>query len=233
MPELSPRLPCPVCLGVTMGRVAIGPGGALRVDHCGRCGGAWLEHGEVQRLRALPAAELWKRVEMRENRFRMRCHDCHGSLERADEKCPACGWSNTLECPACARPMRTESHAGLRLDVCGGCRGVWFDHHELQTIWEAGFEGALQGRALQRVDPPGVVRNTPGEVLLDTLFYSPDLAFHGVRAAGYAVDAASHVPDLVAVAPEVATGLFEVVGEAAVSVFEVIASIIGGIFEGF
>jgi Zn-finger nucleic acid-binding protein len=230
MPELSPRLPCPVCLGVTMGRVAVGPGGVLRVDHCGRCGGAWLEHGEVQRLRGMPAAELWKRVEKRDQRFRMRCHDCHGTLERADETCPACGWSNTLECPACARPMRTESHAGLRLDVCGGCRGVWFDHHELRAIWEAGFDGALRGRALRLAGSPGELRSGPGEVLLDTLFYSPDLAFHGARAAAHA---ASHVPDLAAVAPEVATGLFEVVGEAAVSVFEVIASIIGGIFEGF
>lgn len=230
MPELSPRLPCPVCLGVTMGRVAVGPAGALRVDHCGRCGGVWLEHGEVQRLRALPAAELWARVEKRDRRFRMRCHDCHGYMDRADETCPACGWSNTLECPACARPMRAGSHAGLHLDACGGCRGVWFDHHELRAIWEAGFDGALRGRALRLAATPGEARTGPGEVLLDTLFHAPDLAFHGARGVAHA---ASHVPDLVAVAPEVATGLLEGIGEAAVSVFEVIASIVGGIFEGF
>ncbi|HEX2188947.1 MAG TPA: zf-TFIIB domain-containing protein, partial [Longimicrobiaceae bacterium] len=150
MPDLAPRLPCPVCLGVTMDRVEVGPGGALVVDHCRRCGGAWLEHGEVQRLRVAGQAALWKRVEKRGYRFRMRCHDCHASLERADEACPACGWSNVLGCPACDRPMRVESHAGLRLDVCRECRGVWFDHHELEAVWGASFDQALQRRRLGR-----------------------------------------------------------------------------------
>ena len=236
MPDLAPRLPCPVCLGATMDRVAVGPGGALRIDHCGRCGGAWLEHGEVQRLRGMPAAELWKRVERRRFRFRMRCHDCHGPLERAEEKCPACGWSNTLDCPACERPMRTESHAGLRLDVCAACRGVWFDHHELQAVWEAGFGGALHGRPPRRIGSPGEVRDGVGGVLLESLSYSPELAFHGVRAARHAVsasaDAVSHVPDLVAAAPGAASSAFGAVGEAAAGVFEVIVEIVGGIFEG-
>lgn len=227
MPDLAPRLPCPVCLGVTMDRVAIGPRGELGIDRCGRCGGAWLEHGEVQRLRRLPAAELWARVEKRRDPFRMLCHDCHAPLERADETCPACGWSNTLDCPACERPMRTEAHAGLRLDVCGGCRGVWFDHHELAAIWQAGFGRAAGERS------PGAAWGGAGEVLLESLFYAPDLAFYGARtAANVAAGAASHVPDLVAAAPEVAATVFEVVGEAAASVFEVIVSIICGIFEG-
>ncbi len=240
MPEISPRLPCPVCLGATMDRVAVGPGGALLVDHCGRCGGVWLEHGEVQRLRAVPAAELWKRVEKRPLRFRMLCHDCHGPLERAEEKCPACGWSNTLDCPACGRPMRAESHAGLRLDVCGGCRGVWFDHHELGTIWHASFAGAARGRGSRRGGRAGAVAEGAGEVLLDTLFYAPDLAVAGIRATGHVVsasaEAASHVPDLVAAAPEAASAVFGAVGEAAGSVFEVvvevIVAIVGGVFDG-
>lgn len=236
MAELAPRLPCPVCLGVVMERVEVGPAGALQVDHCRRCGGAWLEHGEVQRLRASGAAELWKRVEKRSHPFRMRCHDCHAPLERADEECPACGWSNVLDCPACDRPMRVESHAGLRLDVCRDCRGVWFDHHELGAVWGASFDQALQRRSLGRGGSVASAGEAGGAVLLDTLFYAPELAFYGVHAAGHAAagaaEAAGRLPELAGAAPEAAAAAFEAVGEASGSVFEVIVSVIGEIFEG-
>jgi Zn-finger nucleic acid-binding protein len=238
MPEISPRLPCPVCLGVIMDRVAVGPGGALQVDVCRRCGGAWLEHGEVQRLRAVPAAELWKRVEKRHRRFRFRmcCHDCHAPLERAEKECPGCGWSNTLDCPACGRAMRTGSHAGLRLDVCGGCRGVWFDHHELGTIWKAGFARTARKRPSRRGGSPGFVADAGGEVLLQSVFHAPELVYYGVRAAGHAAsasaEAVSLVPDLAGVAPGAAAAVFEAVGEAAGSVFEVVVAIVCGIFDG-
>ena len=54
MPELSSRVPCPVCLGVTMHKVTVGEERTVEVDLCGRCGGIWLEQGEVQALRANP-----------------------------------------------------------------------------------------------------------------------------------------------------------------------------------
>ncbi len=236
MPDLAPRLPCPVCLGVVMEKVAVGPGGALTLDHCRRCGGAWLEHGEVQQLRAAGAADLWRQVEKRGDRFRMRCHDCHAPLERAEEKCPACGWTNTLACPGCDTPMRVESHAGLRLDVCRGCRGVWFDHHELEAIWGASFDHALQRRRLSAGGTLAAVGDGAGDVLLHTLFFSPDLLYYGVRGAGHAVAASAelvaHVPGALAAAPGAASTVFEVAGEAAGAVFEAIVSIIAGIFDG-
>lgn len=233
-PEL--RLPCPVCLGATMDKVALGPGGALTVDYCRRCGGAWLEHGEVQGLRRLAAGELWKRVEKRHYRFLMRCHDCHGPLERAEERCPACGWVVALDCPGCARPLQAESHAGLRLDVCRDCKGVWFDHHELEAIWGAGLDQALRNRRISRGATLGPVGSGPGEVLVETLFYAPELAFHGARAAGHVLaasaEALAHVPAAVAATPEAAATAFELVGDAAGAVFEVVVSIVGGIFDG-
>lgn len=249
MPDPSPRLPCPVCLGATMDRVPVGPRGALLLDVCRRCGGAWLEHGEVQRLRAVKPAQLWKRVQKRSRAAVVRCHGCHGFMERGEEKCPACGWGGTLDCPACQRPMRTASHAGLRLDVCGGCRGVWFDHHELAAVWGAAFALAAGagGAALRPGGRAAGVAEGAGEVLLDSLLYAPDLAIHGVRAAGHALsasaEAASHLPGLAGAVPDAASGVFTAVGSAAGSVFEVTVEIAGaavelmvavvcGIFEG-
>ena len=236
MADLSLHLPCPVCLGTRMEKVAVGPNSVLELDHCRRCGGVWLEHGEVQRLRALPGGEIRKQLGPRHVAFRTRCHDCHAQLQRADEKCPACGWMNHLDCPECATPMRVESHAGLRLDVCRTCKGAWFDHHELQAIWTAHFDQALRKRHL----PAGTALRTAGDgagdVLFDVLFYAPNLAFHGARAAGHAVSAsvevAARVPGALASTPEAASAAFEAVGEAAGGVFEVIVGILGGIFDG-
>lgn len=236
MTELSPRLPCPVCLGTTMDKVKLGPGGELELDHCGRCGGIWLEHGEVQRLRDLPKAELWRHVAPRQGAFRMRCHDCHAPLERAEEKCPGCGWSNVLDCPGCGRAMRVESHDGLRLDVCRDCKGVWFDHHELEAIWSASFDRALRQRNLPRGRSLADAAEETGDVLLDTLFHAPGLVYYGAHAVGHAVSASAevlaHVPGAIASTPEAASTVFEVVTQAGGSVFEVIVEIIGGIFDG-
>ncbi len=219
-----------------MEKLAIGPGGALQIDRCRRCGGVWLEHGEVQQLRALKQTELLNRVEQRPFAFRMHCHDCHAPMERAEEACPVCGWTNRLDCPACERPMRVESHAGLRLDLCRECKGVWFDHHELKAIWGASFDRALRKQPLLQSDTAGVVGEGAGQLLFETLFYAPDLVYYGARAAGHAAIAsaemASRLPEAMVATPEAASTVFEAAGEAAGSVFEVVVEILGGIFEG-
>lgn len=234
MPEFAPRLPCPVCLGTTMDRLTLGTGTPLEVDHCRRCGGMWLEHGEVQQLRDFSAREVRERIRWSPGRVPMHCHDCHAPLARDAESCASCGWSNRLECPGCARPMRVETHANLRLDVCRGCRGVWFDRHELAAIWSASFDSALQRRGQTRAPVLAATETAADAVLLDTLFYAPDLFYFGGRAVaeagGAALNGLSHVPELAAAVPDAASTAFEAVGEAATGVFEVVVDVIGGIF---
>ena len=239
MPELAPLLSCPVCLGVTLQKVTIGPRGDLQVDHCRRCGGLWLEHGEVQRLRSQSQSSLWGAVPRRAESVRMRCHDCHGLMDRADAACPACGWNNTLDCPVCDRPMLTEAHAGLRLDVCRECRGVWFDHHELAEIWKESFDSSMRARRSGSNAGTAVATgaDVAGDVLLHSLFFAPDLIFYGARAAGQAAaasaDVVANLPGALGAAPEAAAAAVEAAGAAAGSVFEVIVDIITGIFESF
>lgn len=234
MTDIAPRLPCPVCLGVTMERLRMGSKGALLVDHCRRCGGLWLEHGEVQQLRKLPIAELRKQVKGRPEPFSMRCHDCFAPLSRGDSECASCGWKNILDCPDCARPMSVESHAGLRLDVCRSCKGIWFDQHELETIWSSSFDLALQRRNLSRRDALGSAAEATGDVLFNALFFAPDLVYMGgyaaANAAAASIEVARALPGAISAAPEVAASAFEAVGEAAGSVFEIILGIIADLF---
>lgn len=192
----------------------------------------------MDRLHARKTGELWQHVDKRHYRDRMRCHDCHAPLERAEAKCPACGWTNTLDCPLCERPMPTEAQEGLRLDLCRTCKGVWFAHHEVETIWSAAFDEALRRRklSLPRSGSLDAARQGAGDVLFDTLFYAPDLVYYGAHAAGHAVSASAQaalrLPAAIGAAPEPASAVFQAAGEAAGGVFEVILSVTGGIFDG-
>jgi Zn-finger nucleic acid-binding protein len=223
--DLEPRYPCPVCLGATMKKVHIADRSRdVMLDYCPRCGGMWFELGEVQSLRAHPAQSLWSRVERRTEHFRMPCHNCQAIIDRNAAECSACGWKNVLQCPSCDRPMQAETHDGLRLDVCRKCRGVWFDHIELEAIWAI---------SLTPKRAPAGGRNQLGATdvgwgVAEVLVYSPDLLFYGAHASGMLIEGASGA---LSNAPELLGSAAGAVGDAAGGVFEAIVEIISGIFN--
>lgn len=225
MPEIETRYPCPVCLGVAMEKVVVGEGGALQIDHCTRCGGAWFELGEVQRLRRVRPEDLWARIAPRGEVHRAHCHACHTPVQRSEPACPACGHTNLLDCPVCQHPMRAVPHDGLRLDACTRCKGVWFDHHELAAIWKLELDAALD----RRRHKGALARSGDGAfALVDVLAWHPGLVFYGVDAAGHAVIAGASA---LGNAPEAAGAVVEMAGEAAAGVFETIVEIISGFFN--
>ena len=116
---------------------------------------------------------------------------------------------DTLE----AEILRMAARHEGRLTVV---EGVWFDHHELEAIWEM-----ERDRFLARGPGGKVARPTEvgSEVLFQTVFWAPDLVFVGAHAAGHTVAAAA----------EASTAL-GAVGDAAGSVFETILEIVAGIF---
>lgn len=228
MRDLETRYPCPVCLGVPMDKARIGQRGELVLDACRRCGGIWFELGEVQRLKRLKPQALWDSVALRDKQFIAQCHACHAPLDRNAPKCATCDRSNTIACPVCERPMDARTEQGLRLDVCRGCKGVWFDHVELAAIWTLAVERAASAAGLTtRSGVAGASADTGAAVLADALAYSPELVIYGARAAGYAVAASG---EALANVPEAATGLFGSVAEASASVFEAVLGIISDMF---
>lgn len=229
--ELEARYPCPVCLGVNMDKVPVGqatvaPPGTLLLDHCGRCGGVWFEAGEVQQLRGCRPESLWNAIAARNETFRMQCHACHGFVERSAAACPACDWRNVLDCPVCQRPMETATHQAVRLDACRSCKGVWFDHSELASLWQVELATSLQKRQSRSSGSP--VAGSGTLVVLDALTYSPWLVFEGMHAAGHAV---AHSAEALAQAPEAVGVVVEAAGEAAEGVFETILEILSGFFS--
>ena len=220
MPKVEPRYPCPVCLGSQLEKTRVGKAGELELDHCRRCGGVWFELGEIQRLRHQPSGAFWNRVSPHPPNARALCHSCHTPIDRSAHECASCGSRNAIDCPVCQHELEPQTYQNIRLDVCKSCRGVWFDHAELAAIWKLSL-----GTAVARGKNQGLSTHpdSHGLLVVDALWYMPDVLFLGARAAGYAVSGAAE-----AVA---SSGLAEGVGEAAGSVFEVIVEIIGGIFS--
>lgn len=227
MTELSTRLPCPVCLGVMMERVGIGPEKRVAVDVCRRCGGAWLEHGTLSPLRAAPASSLSAELIGPTPTHPGQCHSCHAPLERDAPTCGACGRANLINCPRCEQTMRVVNDRGLRLDVCKHCKGAWFDRHELASIWTPRFDAALARREMRREDASLMGVGVVDELLFHSIFFGPDL----VSLGAHGIDAvATGLPEAIASTPEIAAGAFEAIGEAAGSVFEAVVDIVGDLF---
>jgi Zn-finger nucleic acid-binding protein len=228
MPELEARYPCPVCLGATMDKVPVveetgGQRGPLLLDHCGRCGGVWFEAGEVQHLRGCQPESLWQAIAPRSEGFHMQCRACHGFIERGAAACPACGWRNVLDCPVCQRPMETATHQGVQLDACKSCKGVWFDHSELASLWQLELVTSLQKHQSRS--------SVAGEgplVVLDALAYTPWLVFEGAHLTGHVVAASA---EALAQAPQAVGVVVEAAGEAAEGVFATILEILGDLFS--
>ena len=217
------RWPCPVCLGVKMEKTVVGKGeggpDSLTLDHCARCGGMWFELGEVQRLSFERPESLWSRIPARDEPHRAQCHSCRAFLDRDEPKCGACGARTRLKCAACDTRMLQVRQKALTLDVCKRCKGVWFDHHEIEEIWKLERNQIVAKRA----KGGQLARRTGGkgeEVLFETLFWTPDLVFVGAHTAIHAATAAA----------QAAPAALDAVGGAAESVFETIVEIVASIF---
>ncbi len=228
--SLEARLPCPVCLGVQMEKVSLHRGReGLVLDHCPRCGGVWFERGEAQRLTQHSPDELWKHIPPRASAPRPACHGCRAPLDRDADTCGVCGTKNTISCPMCDQRMERRTHQNLFLDVCTRCRGVWFDHAELKSVWSLALSNVVAKRQDRGVQAAAI----GGDILLESLFWAPGLVFHAggaaVHGAGQVIGAFGNIS--ADGAAGAAMGAAEAVGGAAEGVFETIMEIIASIFD--
>ncbi len=43
-----------------------------------------------------------------------------------------------MRCPKCGQKLAAEHHGRVEIDLCPGCRGLWLDANELETIMGSG-----------------------------------------------------------------------------------------------
>lgn len=247
--------PCPVCVGIPLQKLRFQrrDGTTLVLDHCQRCQGIWFDHREVHLLRQMPPQLLAEKVQFKSEAFMMPCHQCHQLMSRDAKACTSCKHSNILDCPVCQKPMKNKTYAGLKLDICRQCQGVWFDAHELDQLWQVhskDLPGAPMGTA--RTTSPwgnsGYGKFDPLDnvmdlwITLEVLEAAPEIAMGMAEMAGGMAEVtsgfisdlpeiAASAPELLGSAAELSTSAIEGLAELGGSIFEIIADVISGLFD--
>jgi Zn-finger nucleic acid-binding protein len=93
----------------------------LEVDLCPKCGGLWLDRGEISRAAKLPEAEL----------ARLR------TLMSGKSGPPPVPTENKAPCPACPGKLSEVLLGNVHVDYCASCHGIFLDRGELQEAVEA------------------------------------------------------------------------------------------------
>ena len=88
----------------------------LEVDLCPRCGGLWLDRGEITRAARLPEQEL--------SRLRSLLTDVGGPPPLPSE--------TIVPCPACEGKLAEVMLGSVHVDFCERCQGIFLDRGELE-----------------------------------------------------------------------------------------------------
>jgi Zn-finger nucleic acid-binding protein len=93
----------------------------LEVDLCPKCGGLWLDRGEITRAAKLPEKEL--------SHLR--------SLLTGSSGPPPLPTENKAHCPACPGSLSEVMLGVVHVDYCNKCHGLFLDKGELTQAIEA------------------------------------------------------------------------------------------------
>ncbi len=95
---------CPVDHSIELVTISVD---GVSVEHCVKCNGHWLQHGELAKL---------------------------ASREATAEPAASVSRGSTRFCPADTSPLtevKFPQHSNLKIDVCPQCQGIWLDANEL------------------------------------------------------------------------------------------------------
>ncbi len=87
----------------------------VEVDVCPRCGGLWLDQGEIAMLAAMPDREL---ADLR-------------ALHLQPKAAPPPAVKGALRCPACPGTLKEITLGSVLVDYCNKCHGFHLDRGEL------------------------------------------------------------------------------------------------------
>ena len=93
----------------------------LEVDLCPKCGGLWLDRGEIARAAKLPAQEL---AHLR-------------SLLTGQPGPPPIPTESVAPCPVCPGSLAEVMLGNVHVDYCDKCQGIFLDRGELEAAVDA------------------------------------------------------------------------------------------------
>ena len=93
----------------------------LEVDLCPKCGGLWLDRGEITRAAKMTETEL--------DRLRTLLTGAKGP--------PPVPTENVAHCPSCPGNLAEVLLGNVHVDYCNKCHGIFLDRGELQAAIES------------------------------------------------------------------------------------------------
>jgi Zn-finger nucleic acid-binding protein len=106
----------------------------VAVDACPKCGGLWLERGELTRIAEVVERDYSDKL-VEPDYTADESFELARQKSRPDIRCPKCGDETS----------KSECRWGslVLMDVCASCGGMWLDRGEVQTL-EIFFERMRQ-----------------------------------------------------------------------------------------
>lgn len=89
----------------------------VEVDHCPRCSGLWLDHGELEKLSRKMASDV----------------DRLKRLLSPKKGPPPVPCDVQASCPACTSGMKEVTLGPIKIDYCPRCKGIFLDKGELDA----------------------------------------------------------------------------------------------------
>lgn len=117
---------CPACPDVLMHTFADSTSG-LEIDSCPECFGLWFDSEELKRFFESP--DLSGRILEEESAL----SQLGGPKDQPDSK--------DRLCPACREILFCSRLGQVHVDYCLGCRGIWLDRFEMDTLVQAFLAG--------------------------------------------------------------------------------------------
>ena len=90
--------------------------GDVEVDLCPKCGGLWLDYGEVAKLAVLPENEV----------------EPLKALLKGAAGPPPVPTDTKIPCPACPGQLKEVVLGNIHVDYCTKCKGLFLDKGELE-----------------------------------------------------------------------------------------------------
>lgn len=134
LPAMVPELRCPRCPEQRLQRLRTLRG---ELDHCPGCRGHWV-CGLALSQAAAPVAEWTRRPRPVDH-----CLQGLHVLAPGQELCGHCPQPR-LGCPMCAGRLAPVGVAGVVVDICVRCPGVWLDAGELASLKRSREEAPLR-----------------------------------------------------------------------------------------
>jgi Zn-finger nucleic acid-binding protein len=107
----------------------------VEIDRCLRCGGTWLDDGELDHLARVGGVAT-------------------DPLEKALSGADA-GKKGQRRCARCSAKMRVVTLEKIEIDRCPRGHGLWFDRNEMETLIATfqGGDGGAMARLLGELHP--------------------------------------------------------------------------------